>query len=264
MANVIPADPIDLARTAFLLDVDGTLLDFAPTPREVRVPPALRETLARLHHRTRGAVAFVSGRRLDDLDLIFAPLELPAIGGHGAEFRPVVDGDAAPSPLPPLSPAIKRRLAAVRDIGPGIILEDKIHSLAIHFRLAPQAEGAVRQAVDAICAGCPDGNLEVLPGNAVVEIKQGGFNKGTAVRQLMTYPPFRGRRPVFIGDDRTDELVFPVLAEFDGIGFSVGRRVDGARGCFDAPHDVRTWLDHVSRQSAAADAAADKLSAVCR
>lgn len=247
MTNIIPPDRIDPKGFAILLDIDGTILDFAPTPREVWVPPSLRETLQRLYERTDGAVAFVSGRSLSDMDLIFAPLEFPAIGGHGAEFRPVVGSDAAPSPLGPLAPAIKRKLATVRDISPGIILEDKIHSLAVHFRLAPDKEGAVRRAVAAICASLPPGTVEVLPGQAVVEIKQAGFNKGTAVRELMTYPPFQGRRPVFIGDDTTDELVFPVLAELDGIGFSVGRRVEGARGCFDAPRDVRNWLDVISR-----------------
>ncbi len=246
MVNVIPPDHIDLQRFAFLLDIDGTLLDFAPTPREVWVSPALRQTLARLQTRTGGAVALVSGRSLADMDLIFAPLVFPAIGGHGAEFRPTARGRAIHSPRRPLAPAIKKKLAAIRDISPGILLEDKVHSLAVHFRLAPGREGEVRRMVDAVCAGLPAGTVEVLPGNAVVEIKQPGFNKGTAVRELMTCPPFHGRRPVFIGDDTTDELVFPVLAEFDGIGFSVGRRVDGARGCFDAPHDVRAWIDLVS------------------
>ncbi len=262
MTNVIPPDHIDLKEFAVLLDIDGTILNFAPTPREVWVPPSLRDTLQRLHARTEGAIAFVSGRSIDDMDLIFAPLEFPAIGGHGAEFRPTVGGDAAPSPLPPLAPAIKRRFAAVRDISPGVILEDKVHSLAVHFRLAPDKEAAVRRAVEAICASLPPDTVEVLPGKAVLEIKQAGFNKGTAVRELMTYPPFRGRRPIFIGDDTTDELVFPVLAEFNGIGFSVGRRVEGARGCFDAPRDVRNWLDTISREPAKGGLRADRRSAV--
>ncbi len=261
MVNIIPPDHIDLKQFAILLDIDGTVLDFAPTPREVWVPPSLRETLERLYERAGGAVAFVSGRSLSDMDLIFAPLEFPAIGGHGAEFRPVVGGDTISSPLEPLAPSIKRKLAAVRDISPGIILEDKVHSLAVHFRLAPQKEAAVRRAVEAICASLPPDTVEVLPGKAVVEIKQAGFNKGTAVRDLMTYPPFAGRRPVFIGDDITDELVFPVLGDFDGIGFSVGRRVEGARGCFDTPRDVRRWLDVISRDTIENSSSDEKRSA---
>jgi len=105
----------------------------------------------------------------------------------------------------------------------------------------------VRETVQTICAGFPDRVLELLPGNKVIEVKQTGFDKGTAVRELMRYAPFRGRRPIFVGDDVTDERVFPVLPEFGGIGFSVGRRVDGAVGYFETPADVRWWLEVVSR-----------------
>lgn len=251
MANIIPDDQIVLSETALLLDIDGTLLNFAPTPREVQVPPTLRGTLQRLWEMTGGAVALVSGRTLDDIALIFAPLELPAIGGHGAEFSPYPGGDAEVVRLAPLDQNVKRKLAAVRDIGPGVILEDKTHSIAIHYRLAPDKEQAVRDAVRAICAGFPDGLLEILPGNKVIEVKQAGFDKGSAVRELMRYPPFTGRRPIFIGDDTTDEMVFPVLREFDGIGFSVGRRVDSAVGCFETPGDVRWWLEMLTREKPA-------------
>ena len=89
MSNRVPSIPADLSQLAILLDVDGTLLDFAPTPREVFVSHALRETLGRLWERTGGAVAFVSGRPVNELDLIFSPLQLPAIGGHGAELRTI-------------------------------------------------------------------------------------------------------------------------------------------------------------------------------
>ena len=92
MPNRIPSLPADLAEMAILLDVDGTLLDLAPTPRDVFVSPDLRATLERLWNRTGGAVAFVSGRTVSELDLIFSPLQLPAIGGHGAELRALIDG----------------------------------------------------------------------------------------------------------------------------------------------------------------------------
>jgi trehalose 6-phosphate phosphatase len=248
MANVLPPDEIVLSESAILLDIDGTLLNFAPTPREVLVPPSLRDTLQRLWEKTGGAVALVSGRSLDDIALLFAPLELPAIGGHGAELSPYPGGDAEVIRLGPLDPAVKKKLAAVRDIGPGILLEDKTHSLAIHYRLAPDKERVVRDTVRAICAAFPAGALEVLPGSKVIEVKQTGFDKGSAVRELMRYEPFRGRRPIFVGDDTTDEMVFPVLPEFGGIGFSVGRRVDGAIGCFETPADVRWWLEMISRE----------------
>ena len=117
-----PRIPEDLERTAILLDVDGTVLDLAPTPREVFVPHSLREALDRLLTRTGGAVAFVSGRPLQELDLIFSPLQLPAIGGHGAEMRTVPGEAAKPPRLSPLDPDVKRRFAAIAEAGPGIIL----------------------------------------------------------------------------------------------------------------------------------------------
>ena len=81
----------------------------------------------------------------------------------------------------------------------------------------------------------------------MIEIKAAGFDKGTAVRQLMKAHPFAGRRPVFVGDDTTDEAAFAVLPEFNGVGISVGRRVPGVATCFDAPADVRMWLEQISQ-----------------
>src|SRR5246127_2792178 len=91
-----------LEETAILLDIDGTLLDLAPTPREVWVPPGLAKTLNRLLARTGGALALVSGRSLNDIDLIFAPDVFPAVGGHGAEMRLATDGDAVATHAPPM------------------------------------------------------------------------------------------------------------------------------------------------------------------
>src|SRR5215207_11042420 len=131
-----------LSETAVLLDIDGTLLDLAPTPREVWVPPGLAKTLHRLHQRTNGALALVSGRSLNDIDLIFAPDQFPAVGGHGAEMRVSVDSQSVATHEPPLDKKLKRRLAAIAKLSPGILLEDKGYSLALHYRLAPHAEKA--------------------------------------------------------------------------------------------------------------------------
>ncbi|NVO17464.1 MAG: trehalose-phosphatase [Rhodoplanes sp.] len=243
MTPVRPAAMVDLDEVALLLDIDGTLLDFAPTPSEAWVPPALRRTLAGLLARTGGALALVSGRPLAGLDLLFAPLELPAIGGHGAELRPAAGASADPDRTPGLDPRLKRTLATIAEIGPGILLEDKGYSLAVHYRLAPDKGETVREMVAAVCASFPELPLEILPGMAVVEVKPSAFDKATAVAELMRIAPFAGRRPVFVGDDVTDERVFPILPPMRGIGFSVSRRIDGVDGCFDAPADVRAWLD---------------------
>src|SRR6202050_3911073 len=139
----------DLRECAILLDIDGTILDIAPTPREVWVPPELRHTLARLQDLTGGALALVSGRLLNDIDLIFAPLQLAAIGGHGAEFRPI-PGTEPRTDVGSQSADFKRQLAALAELGPGIFVEDKGYSLALHYRLAPDRGPALRAAVAAL------------------------------------------------------------------------------------------------------------------
>jgi trehalose 6-phosphate phosphatase len=233
---------LPLNETALLLDIDGTLLDLAATPREVWVPPGLAETLSRLAMRTSGALALVSGRSLNDIDLIFAPEQFPAVGGHGAEMRISTDSEAVATHAPPMDKELKRRLAAIAKLSPGILLEDKGYSLALHYRLAPHAEKAIYEAVSLIRADLPNAPIEVLPGKCVCEIKHSGFNKASGVLELMTHEPFKGRRPVFIGDDVTDETVFAIMPDLGGLAFSVGRHAPGVAGHFDQPRDVRQWL----------------------
>jgi trehalose 6-phosphate phosphatase len=234
--------PRRLDQCALLLDIDGTLLDLAPTPREVWVPPGLAETLSGLLARTAGALALVSGRSLNDIDLIFAPEQFPAVGGHGAEMRISTDSESVATHAPPMDKELKRRLAAIAKLSPGILLEDKGYSLALHYRLAPHAEKAIYEAVSLIRADLPNAPIEVLPGKCVCEIKHSGFNKASGVLELMTHEPFRGRQPIFIGDDVTDESVFAIMPDLGGLAFSVGRRAQGVNGHFDEPRDVRAWL----------------------
>jgi len=243
-----------LSRTAILLDIDGTLLDLMPTPREVWVPPGLSKALNGLLEKTSGAMALVSGRSLNDIDLIFAPDQFPAVGGHGAEMRLSSDSGAVATHAPPLDMELKRRLATIAKLSPGILLEDKGYSLALHYRLAPRAEKAIYEAVSLIRADLPNATIEVLPGKCVCEIKHSGFTKASGVRELMTREPFRGRRPLFIGDDVTDETVFAIMPDFDGLAFSVGRRAQGVDGHFDAPSDVREFLARLLDDQSAAQA----------
>src|SRR3981189_3990802 len=153
-----------LNECAVLLDIDGTLLDLAPTPREVWVPPGLSKTLNRLLEKTSGALALVSGRSLNDIDLIFAPEQFPAVGGHGAEMRISTDSEAVATHAPPMDKELKRRLAAIARLSPGILLEDKGYSLALHYRLAPPAEKAIYEAVSPSTAQQPNASVEVWPG----------------------------------------------------------------------------------------------------
>jgi trehalose 6-phosphate phosphatase len=247
-AKFLAKSPLSaLDNVAIMLDVDGTLLDIAPRPQEVFVPKNLRETLQRLRRQLGGAVAFVSGRPLEDIDRIFAPLKLPAVGGHGAEIRLAGDGHVKRHTRVNLDPALKMQFYEVAKLGPGIIVEDKDYSIALHYRLAPQLGGQVMDAVAAIYERSGANTFEILPGKSVVEIKPRGFNKGVGVKYLMRHAPFAGRRPVFIGDDTTDHAAFAVLPDFRGIGYSVGGIVPGASFNFDGPKDVRMWLEDMSR-----------------
>lgn len=242
-AAAAPAPLPSLAECALLLDIDGTLLDLAPTPSDVHVPPGLRQTMEALLERTAGAFALVSGRSIDDIDMIFAPAQFPAVGGHGAETRVVARGHVASASTQAIDPALKQRFAAIADLAPGILVEDKGYSLALHYRLAPQAERAIYHTVSMIRAELPLAPIEILPGKSVCEIKPAGFNKASGVRDLMQRTPFKGRIPVFLGDDVTDETVFAIMPDLRGLAFSVGRHVSGLAGHFDDPGQVRAWLE---------------------
>ena len=238
-------DAATLPSSAVLLDVDGTILDLAPTPLEVVVPPELTVALERLSKRTGGALAFVSGRPLAELDLFFQPLKLPAIAGHGAELRLADHSVRRATTF--LDPELIAEIASIADDKPGVVVEDKKYSIAVHYRQAPHLGHAVRDEVNAICARFSSSLVEILPGKSVIEVKQPSFNKGTAVRELMQHAPFQGRRPIFIGDDVTDEAAFEVLPEFNGVGFSVGREMQGIAGMFETPTDVRRWIAEMVR-----------------
>jgi trehalose 6-phosphate phosphatase len=230
------------ATIAVLLDVDGTLIEIAPTPQEVRVPASLKHVLGTLRNRMGGALALVSGRPLADIDRLFAPLRVAAVGGHGAENRLTADGEIDRSRVRPFDPELRRRLLAIAAATPGVLAEDKGYSIALHYRLAPDQEQRIRHEINLVCSDLLDLKLEVLPGKSMFEVKPRTFNKGVAVRQLMKHPPFRGRRPIFFGDDVTDESVFKVMPEFDGLAFSVGKRFPGTSGYFATPREVRHWL----------------------
>jgi trehalose 6-phosphate phosphatase len=241
-------DKLDLQTTAILLDVDGTLIEIAETPQEVHVPPTLKHTLSRLRDRLSGALCLVSGRPLADLDAMFDPLRVPIVGGHGAENRLTANGEIKCAEAKPLDVSLRRKLLAIATDTPGIIAENKGYSVALHYRLAPELERTLFTHITRLCAQQPIDSVEILPGKSVFEVKPRAFNKGLAVEALMQVAPFAGRRPIFIGDDVTDESVFAVLPQFDGLGFSVGRELDGVQGMFATPREVRHWLYELMMQ----------------
>lgn len=245
----VPALPeIECSRDALLFDVDGTLLDLAIRPEDVQVPQTLRESLSRLNARCSGAVALVSGRRLAIIDNLFLPLSLTTIGAHGAEFQRVPGGPIEQC-APPLSERVRKAFVDLGHLDPQIVVEDKIYTLAFHFGAARE-----RAAELIILAGERlkpfEPEFVMLCGKDIVEIKSAAFNKGTALRMLLALPPFRSRRPIYCGDDTTDQDAFHVLAEFGGAGVSVGHVMGGAAYEVPAPVDIRAWLARI----AAADA----------
>jgi trehalose 6-phosphate phosphatase len=235
---------LDVRSIALLLDVDGTLIDIAPRPDEVHVPDDLCRALARLLERTGGAVALVSGRPIRDLDKLFSPLRLPVVGGHGAEMR--VHAGEVISSVEPLPQPLRTALARAVEFAPGIVIEDKGYSMGLHFRNAPRVEERLRAHIASVRAEFASEATEVLPGKALFEVKRPGVNKGNGVRQLMEHPPFAGRKPVFIGDDVTDQAVFAVLPELGGVGYSVSRRFEGTAGIFESPGAVRRALQRLA------------------
>ena len=208
------------AAWALFLDFDGTLIDLAATPDTVVVPSRLRPVLAACAGAFGGAVALVSGRPIAALDALLDPLRLPAAGLHGLERR-LPDGTVEHAAhRGPGLPGLRARLEAlVREDG-RLLLEDKESSLALHFRRAPERERAMRALV-ADAAPRHDG-YEVLHGKMVVEVKPAHANKGDAIARYLETPPFAGRRPVFAGDDVTDEDGFDAVNRLGGISVKVG------------------------------------------
>jgi trehalose 6-phosphate phosphatase len=237
------------ADWAFFLDIDGTLLDFAARPEEVRVDAALRDLLEQISAATGGAVALISGRSVEDIDKLFAPLAFPAAGQHGTERRSA-DGSVrrhAP-PLDDLGRAAADivRLTAAHS---GLVFENKGMTLALHYRLAPALRVLAEREMRAIAASLGDA-FELQTGKFVMEIKPSGKDKGSAISEFAAEAPFAGRRPVFIGDDLTDEPGFEVVNHIGGHSVKVGPGISRARWhLFDAAA-VRRWLASYAGQFA--------------
>jgi trehalose 6-phosphate phosphatase len=238
-----PADVASADNLALFLDVDGTLLDIADTPSEVKTPSGLVRALAQIERKLGGAVALVSGRPIEELDRLFQPLHLRASGVHGAEMR--FEPHEAPQPAPDitelpasLNAALIEALAPI----PGVFVEPKRYSAAAHFRHAPALGPKVRETLQHLIEREPSGRFEIIEAHCAFELKAQGFDKGKAIEMFLNVAPFAGRIPIFIGDDATDESGFAVVAARGGCAYSVGRWRPGASGVFDEPGAVRAWL----------------------
>lgn len=231
--------PVENTSWALFLDIDGTLLDLAPTPGAVIVPKTLPGLLDALTRRFGGALALVSGRSLDSIDSLF-PSHRDAVGCHGAEWRL---GGQTFVPQAPWSDDFVARIEAAASTLPGVIFERKSLSLAFHFRAAPELEIAVRDIADAAIKGAfPP--LHRMEGKSVIEIIPAGIGKGLAIERFMQVRPYAGRRPVFAGDDVTDESGFAAVNRAYGFSIHVGHNpVTKAQYRFPTPASLRHWLD---------------------
>ena len=226
---------------AFFLDVDGTLLDIADRPDAVSVSPALASLLARLAATSNGRLALISGRSARDLDRMFAPLRLAVAGQHGVERRDVT-GTLHRHAFPDRQlQAVANQLREFSEQHPGLLLEDKGCSLAVHFRRAPELADTVRRTVERAASGL-GADFEVMTGKLVYELKPGGRDKGLAIREFLTEVPFAGALPVFLGDDATDEFGFETVNRMGGHSIKVGAGVSVARWRLPDAAAVRRWL----------------------
>ncbi len=230
---------------AVFLDVDGTLVEIAATPRSVRPEPDVISLLTEVKNACGGALAIVSGRALDDIDRLFAPLRLPVAGLHGLErrnargeiFRPKLQVEALAK--------IRARLNEFARAAPGAVVEDKGLSVALHYRGAPRSEAAARKWVDELVGTLGD-RFHVQEGKMVLEIKPTGVNKGTVIRTFMVEPPFAGRKPIFIGDDITDEQGFQVVNRLGGHSIRVGgRESTAATSQVGTVTELLAWLSEL-------------------
>jgi trehalose 6-phosphate phosphatase len=234
--------PAHCAECAFFLDVDGTLLEIADTPSAVRVDMELLELIGRLSRVSGGALALISGRSISDLEELLGARRIPLAGQHGLERRDAAGRLWIHAAPPAAKCSFKEALAPVLARHPGLLLEDKGLTLALHYRLAPHL-AAYAHRLMARLMGEAGGGLELQKGKRVIEIKPAGIDKGTAVAEYLAESPFRGRHPVFIGDDLNDEHGFAEVNRVGGISIKVGPGASCAR--YRLPHvaAVRHWLN---------------------
>lgn len=242
--QILP-DSLSLAETAFFFDFDGTLVELASTPDGIFVPRSVPDILASLRRATNNAVAVVSGRGIDNIDSFLQIPDLPVAGMHGAERRDA-NGDVQRIGFhDERLLRMEHVLEGVVSANPGMLLEIKGAALALHYRNAPEREPAARAATERLVAEYADAYV-LQPGKMVYEIKPRGVDKGRALRAFMEEPPFTGRKPVFIGDDLTDEKGFAVVNEFDGLSIKVGPGDTVARARIESVELLLDWLQVIA------------------
>lgn len=232
-------------RFALFLDVDGTLIDIAPTPDSVIIPPGLPALLKQAKARFGGALALLSGRAIDWLDRRLDAGSLPIGGLHGLERRDA-HGKVERIVTPVFMQQAREDIAAFAYDHPLLLVEDKGLSIALHYRENPGQENAVRLLMQDL-AQRSTGTMQAIAGKYLYELRTIGADKGTALAAFMTAAPFHDRIPVFFGDDRTDEDGFKVVTATGGVAVAIGHKPEdvGATIGLQGPADVRAFLASV-------------------
>lgn len=231
------------AGRAYFLDIDGTLVDFADSPDAVKLSATLPALVDALYESSGGAVALITGRSIEDADRLFAKRQLPIAGQHGHERR-TATGEVTQHHVSPraLDPA-RHALRLIVDRHPELLLEDKGLTLALHYRRAPNLASLAHRMMHSAQHALGE-HYCVHRGKCVVELAPAGRDKGRAIRAFMREPPFRGRPPVFIGDDVTDEHGFEMVNRLGGDSIKVGPGPTVARWRLPSVAAVLAWLEH--------------------
>lgn len=237
-ADILSGDP---GKCALFLDVDGTLLDIAPTPDRVVVPAGLVELLVRLSRSLGGALAILTGRQLKEIDELLAPAMFVGGGVHGAELR-TTPGGPITRVATALPGALVAKLAELTGRLPGIIGEPKGPGFAVHYRLAPELKPMVEAEIRALIEQYSE-DLVLCPGRKLFEIIPQGRSKGSVLETIAALPAFAGRMPVMIGDDVGDIPALAAAQRLGGVGLRVsGEHFGGADVELQGPAGVTDWL----------------------
>ena len=228
-----------IARSALLLDLDGTLLDLAPTPEAVTVPPGLIDALLALRPLLGDALAIISGRPVDQIDALLPGVPFAVAGEHGGALRRAPGAALTRPDLPSIPDGWVNAASRIVASSPGARLEEKLRGFVVHYRAIPHAGLALRVALDGLVT---DARFEIMAASMAWEVRPRGIDKGTAVSQLMQEPPFKGRLPLFIGDDVTDHDAIRTADAMGGVGLLV-------ETAFGTPAAVRAWIAAAGSES---------------
>ena len=211
--------PKDIRQVALFLDVDGTLYEIKNSPSLIKPCFKLQKKLHTIRNRLGGALGLISGRSLDDLDRIFDNNKIPLAGNHGAQLRDALRTNEYQADNGNIK-GIAQKIGELLNEQKNIEIENKGSNLTVHFRNSTIDRKEINKIIMELVKYEP--KLTFLKGKEVIEVKPLGYNKGTAISYFMRTKPFIKRRPIFIGDDVSDEDGFETVNKKGGWSVRVG------------------------------------------